>query len=86
MFLRQPDYTPTIAGLSHALAKKYGHAEAVIRDGSKVTYHQLDQQSAAVACALVSMAVVVAPAVRRHPLSAMATRTRASRRRGGACD
>ena len=57
MFLRQPDYTPTIAGLSHALAKKYGHAEAVIRDGSKVTYHQLDQQSAAVACALLAAGV-----------------------------
>lgn len=49
-----PDYTPTLAEMVHAISRKFGDAEAVVRDGDRVTFHQLETRSAAVAKALLA--------------------------------
>jgi hypothetical protein len=52
--MRLPDYNPTIVGMIRAIAEKYGDAEAVVRDGDRVTFRQLEARSAAVAKALLA--------------------------------
>lgn len=52
--MRLPDYPPTIAGMVHAIAAKYGDAEAIVRDGRRLTYRELETQSALIARGLLA--------------------------------
>ena len=52
--MRLPDFDPTMVGLIHTIAEKYGDAQAVVRDGERVTFRQLESRSAAVAKALLA--------------------------------
>ncbi|HMO74604.1 MAG TPA: class I adenylate-forming enzyme family protein [Sphingopyxis sp.] len=49
----EPDFTPTVPGLIARFAARHGEAEALVRDGRRVSFADLDRQSAAVARALV---------------------------------
>lgn len=53
----EPDFNPTIPGLIGHFAARYGDAEALVRDGQRVTFRDLDRQSAAAAKALLAMGV-----------------------------
>ncbi|WP_397589140.1 AMP-binding protein [Sphingorhabdus sp.] len=52
--MRLPDYNPTVVGMIRAIAEKYGDAEAVARDGDRLTFRQLETRSATVAKALLA--------------------------------
>lgn len=53
----QPDFQPTIPGLIRNFAARYGEADALVRDGRRVTFGDLDRQSAAVAKSLLALGV-----------------------------
>lgn len=50
----QPDFDPTIPGLIGHFARQYGDADALVRDGRRVSFRDLDRQSAAAAKALLA--------------------------------
>ncbi|MCK9542912.1 MAG: acyl--CoA ligase [Novosphingobium sp.] len=52
--MRLPDYKPTIDGLVHHIAAKYGDAEAIVRDGERLTFRELESRSALIAKALLA--------------------------------
>ncbi|MBB5705098.1 class I adenylate-forming enzyme family protein [Sphingopyxis panaciterrulae] len=49
----EPHFTPTVPGLIGHFAAQHGEAEALVRDGLRVTFTELDRRSAAVARALI---------------------------------
>lgn len=53
----EPGFPATIPGLIHAFAAHHGEAEAMVRDGERVSFADLDRQSAAVARALLERGV-----------------------------
>lgn len=52
-----PDYAPTIPMMLRHIAAQYGDNEAIVRDGRRLTYKQLEEQSARVAKALLAAGV-----------------------------
>src|SRR3546814_11440399 len=49
----EPHFTPTVPGLIGHFAAQHGEAEALVRDGLRVTFTELDRRSAAVARPLI---------------------------------
>lgn len=52
--MRLPDFTATVPAMLHSIARRFGEREAVVRDGERVTYRQLERRSASVAKSLLA--------------------------------
>lgn len=53
----QPDFTPTIPGLIAEFTQRHGDAEALVREGRRITFRELNEQSAKVARALLARGI-----------------------------
>lgn len=55
--MRHPEFKPTIDGLIHHIAARFGDSEAIVRDGRRLTYRELEKGSADIARALLERGV-----------------------------
>lgn len=55
--MRLPDYKPTVDGLLHHIAERSGDDEAIVRDGHRLSYRDLEGRSRALAKGLLAQGV-----------------------------